>query len=64
MGTLQPSRRVGAVVAVLRHQTVPSQAVKSGVDLPNIQRPGGSGPLLKLSAELIAAAGFVLQKSQ
>ena len=45
-----------AVAAVFADQAVAFQPVQGGVDLPDVQRPGGPGAVLEFGPELVAVA--------
>ncbi|MNG39249.1 hypothetical protein D3C84_1272540 [compost metagenome] len=53
-----------AVAAVVPDQPVPFQTVQRGVDLPDVQRPGGAGAVLKLNPQLVPVTGFVLEQGE
>ena len=53
-----------AVAAVFADQAVAFQAVEGGVDLPDVQRPGGPGAVLEFGPELVPVARPVLQEGE
>ena len=53
-----------AVAAVVADEAVAFQAVQGGVDLPDVQRPGGPGAVLEFDPELVAVTRLVVQQGE